>query len=165
MESIHRGDHYFDGNVRARTVQLPSATVGNDQVKAGAGVAASKLEHEHRVAYAQESDTTAAAETRVVHVVRGATGSIVSAAAGCVVANVGDATVSVDVTVNGSSVLTAAIEIDSADAARAVVDGAISSAALTAGDVVEIAVTVDAGTGTLGKGVFAQVNIREDAEA
>jgi hypothetical protein len=33
-----------------------------------------------------------------------------------------------------------------------------------AGDVLEVAVTVTAGTGTLGKGVFATLTVHEDAQ-
>lgn len=142
---------------------LNDGCIADKHIAASAGVAASKLEHQHRAAYAQESDTTAAAEDRVVHVVVGSTGTLQAFNAGCVVACVGNATVTVDLHKNGASVLTAAIVIDSGDAAYAQVDGVIDTTAVAAGDVLEVVITVAAGTGTLGKGAFAMLDLYEDA--
>lgn len=153
---VFRGDVTFTG-----TLTMPDGTVVDGDVAAAAGIAASKLEHDHRPIYSQESATTAAAETKVVHIAKG-DGTLNEFKAGCVVANIGAATVTVDLTVNGVSVLTAAIEIDSGDAAYALVEGAIDTTAIETGDVIEVAVTVAAGGGTLGKGVFAYLDLDED---
>ena len=134
-------------------------------VEASAGIEASKLEHQHRATYAQESATTAAAANdRVIHVVKGTTGTLKTFSAGCVVANIGNSTIDVDLHKNGVSVLTAAISIDSGDAAYAIVAGIIDTAAVVADDVLEVVVTVTAGTGTLGKGVFASLDLWEDVD-
>jgi len=157
-ESVHfKGDVTFTGGVT-----LPDGCVDKENVEAGAGLEATKQEHQHRAVYAQESDTTAAAEDRVLHVVKGAAGTLQDFKAGCVVANVGAAVVSVDLHKNGVTVLTAAIDIDSGDAAYALVAGVIDSADVVADDVLEVVVTVAAGGGTLGKGVFAYLDVHED---
>ena len=89
---------------------------------------------------------------------------ITAFAAGCVTACIGDSTIEVDLLKNGVSVLSAAIEIDSGDADYAAVAGTVSSASVVAGDVLEVAITVTAGTGTLGEGVFAALTLEEKAQ-
>ena len=128
-------------------------------------IEASKLEHQHRATYAQESATTAAAaKDEVIHVVKGTAGTLKTFSAGCVVANIGNSTVTVDLHKNGASVLTAAIEIDSGDAAYAIVAGIINTAPVVADDVLEVVVIATIGTGTLGKGVFASLDLWEDVD-
>jgi len=153
------------GRVTPEALDVPDGSVDNDGVKSAAGIAASKLEHQHQPCYSQESDTTAADEDCVLHVVYGTTGKVTAFSAGCVVANIGDSQVSVDLHKNGSSMLTAAIVIDSGDAAYAVVDGTVDPAKedVVVDDVLEVVVSAVPGTGTLGKGVFAQAVIEEDA--
>ena len=152
----------FRGAVTFLNALLNAGCISNVHVATNAAIAASKLQHQHRQTYAQASATTAAAESRVVHVVKGAIGELRTFSAGCVVANIGNSTVTVDLLKNGASVLTAAILIDSGDAAYAVVAGTINTAAVVAGDVLEVAVTVAAGTGTLGKGAWASLDLHED---
>lgn len=154
----------FRGQLRALDLKPNAGFLEKEHVEAGAGIEASKLQHEHRCGYAQESATAAAAGDYVMHVVRGLTGTIQSFVAGCVVANVGVAVVTVDLHKNGASILTAAITIDSGDAAYAIVEGAIDTAAVVHDDVLEVVITVNEGAGTLGKGVFAVLNLQEDVE-
>jgi len=153
----------FRGAVTLLSVNLPAGSVADATVASAAGIAASKLEHQHRLIYSQESDTTAASEDRVIHVVEGATGDIQSIKAGSVVANIGAATITVDLHKNGASILTAPISLDSGDSAYDVVDGVVDTATLAVDDVLEIVVVATAGGGTLGKGVFASVDLFEDA--
>jgi len=155
----------FRGATTFLDLRANAGFLKKEHVEASAGIEASKLEHQHRATYAQESATTAAAaEDRVVHVVKGTTGTLKTFSAGCVVANIGDSTIDVDLHKNGVSILTAAIEIDSGDAAYAIVAGIINTAAVVADDVLEVVVTVTAGTGTLGKGVFASLDLWEDVD-
>jgi hypothetical protein len=97
---------------------------------------------------------TAAAATQVIHVVRGATATLRSAGAGCVVANIGNATVTVDIKKNGTTVLTGTIGLSVSESAYDIVAGAISVTDSVAEDVFTAVVTVNAGTGTLGTGLF-----------
>ena len=155
-------DGQFRGTVNFLDAQLQAGAVDNARVKAGAGIDASKHEHQHRVIVAQESATAAADDTRVAHVVHGTTGKLLEIKAGCIVPCVGDDTITFDLLKNGASVLTAKITIDNADAARALVAGVIDTATLAKGDVLEIEVDAIHATGTLGKGPFAYVDLEED---
>jgi len=155
----------FRGVVTFLDLRANAGFLKATHVEASAGIEATKLEHQHRAVYAQESATTAAAgDDRVIHVVKGAAGTIQSFKAGCVVANIGDSVVTVDLHKNGESILVAAIEVDSGDAAYALVAGVIDTDTVVADDVLEVVVTVAVGTGTLGKGVFAYVDIHEDVD-
>ncbi len=155
---IVRGALTITGETSMRT-----ASVDNDAVTSDADIDASKLEHQHRQVYAQESDTTSVTETRVVHVVDGAAGTINAFKAGSVTVCSGAATIVVDLLKNGVSVLSAGITLDTGNSIRVVEAGTISSASVAAGDVLEVDVTATAGGGTLGKGVFAYVDLYEDA--
>ena len=158
------GDLVVAGALTPKSMNVPAGSVTNAAIKAAAGISASKLEHQQQPRYSQESDTTAAAEDHVLHTVYGATGTVVAFAAGCVVACTGNAVVTVDLHKNGSSMLISAIEIDNGDAAYDVVAGTVDPAKedVVVDDVLEVVVTVNAGTGALGKGVFAYAAIEED---
>jgi hypothetical protein len=114
--------------------------------------------------YAQPN-AAATTETKVVHVVYGATGTILAFRAGSIVANIGAATVTVDLKKNGVSVLTGVITLNNANTARVAVAGTLgASLALVAGDVLEVVCVATAGGGTLATGVFAQAVLSEDAQ-
>jgi len=152
----------FRGIVKFLNIILNAGCVADVHVAVDAAIAASKLQHQHRETCAQESGATAAAETRVVHVVKGTAGQVRTFQAGCVTPCLGDATITMDLLKNGASILTAAISLTSAQAAYDLVAGTIDTDTLEAGDVLEVAVTVNAGTGTLGVGVFCYVDLWED---
>jgi len=158
------GDYYVAGNFSSTTLNIPAGTVTNAMVNANADIAASKLEHPICKTFSQNSAVTAADQTLVVHGVRGATGTTIAFEVGCVVANIGDSTVAFDLLKGGVSVLSAAVTVDSGDAARAIVAGTISTATLADGDVLELSIDATVGTGTLGKGAFATVFIYEDSD-
>ena len=160
------GDTVFvDRLIPQGGIDLPANAVGDDEFKIADPLSAEKQQHQHEKTYAQASAATAAAESRVVHVVHGATGELIAFVAGLVGPCVGDSTVSVNLKKNGTTVLSSVVTLDSGDAARATVAGTLSTTALVAGDVLEVTVTVSAGTGTLGTGVFAHVTLHEDSEA
>jgi hypothetical protein len=142
---------------------LPAGSVDNDKVAAGAKVDASKLQQQHAIGYAQDGGSTVIDDTRVAHVVYGASGTVLAFQAGVITPPTGDAVISVDLKKNGTSILTAAITIDSGNTARELVEAVIDTATLAADDVLEIVVDETAGTGTQGQGVFAALVVREDA--
>jgi hypothetical protein len=157
-------DLYVDGNLQGKTLTPSAGCVSNNHVSASAAIAATKLEHQYIISFAQ-ANTTAAAETRVVHVARGTTGDILDVRAGSIGVCTGNATITVDVKKNGTSVLTNAITLDSGNAARVPEAGTLDGAQdeLEADDVLEVVIAVNAGTGALGTGVFAAITLREDA--
>jgi len=69
----------------------------------------------------------------------------------------------VDLLKNGSSVLQSAITLDNSQSAYELESAVISSTSVAADDVLEVEVAVNAGTGSLGKGVFAYLDLYEDA--
>lgn len=158
-DTLHTGLHTFE-----RTPTVPASSFGDTQIGTTNPIGANKVKHQHHKQLSQAHGSAAAAERRVVHVARAA-GTVESFEAGVVVAAVGDSTATADLYKNGASILTAAVEIDSGDAAYAEVAGAISSAAYVAGDVFEVVVTVAAGTGTLPQGLYAAAVLRESPGA
>lgn len=157
------GDLYVNGNLQSLTQTYPPGSIDDSDVQAGAGIQVTKLEHIHLGKFAQPN-TTATTETRTLHVVRGATGTILAFRAGSIGPCAGAATITVDLKKNGSSVLTAVITLNSANTARVAVAGTIASAALVAGDWLEAVITATAGGGTLGTGFFCQVDVQEDPQ-
>ena len=67
-----------------------------------------------------------------------------------------------DLKVNGSSRLTATITLSTTQSTYELVAGTISNESVSAGDVIEIDIGVFHDIGTLGKGVFAYVDLFED---
>ena len=153
---------YFADTITFKEVVLPAGAVSDDQVAAGAKIAASKMVHKHRPSYGQAG--TAVSETRAIHGVFGATGSVVAFKAGSITACTGNATISVDLKKNGTSILASPITLDSTKSARVLYAANIASAALSVGDWLEVVVTANAGTGSLGSGLFWQVEIDEDPQ-
>jgi hypothetical protein len=143
-------------------VKIPSGSITDDAVQAGAGVQYTKLEQQRRAVHRQPN-TAAAAETAVITAIVGSTGTVLGFKAGCIGPCTGADTVSVDLKKNGATILTAPISLTSAQAAYAQVAAAIASAGLVAGDVLSVVVTPNHSSGVLGTGVFAVLNWREDA--
>lgn len=118
--------------------------------------------HRFKPVYNQKNGTAVVDEERVVHTVTGTSGTIVSISAGVITACAGAAEIDVDLHKNGSSILSAAITIDSGDAAYAEVAGTISNTSLVQGDSLEIVVDETTGGGTQGQGLFVNLVIDED---
>jgi hypothetical protein len=132
-------------------------------IKSAAGVEATKLEHQHRIPYAQPN-TTATTETRVLYVCYGLTARVIDFRAGSIVACIGAATITLDVKKNGTTILSSVLTLNNANTARVAVAAALSgSPTLVAGDVLEVVVTATAGGGTIGTGLFANLTVEEDA--
>ena len=131
------GDLIVSGQLSAQNMSLPASSVGDTQFKSADPLTAAKQQHQHRANYAQESGTTSATEARVMHVVKGATGSVVQFEAGSVTVCVGAATIVVDLLNNGVSILSAPITLDSGNSVRVAEAGTIASAAVVDGDVLD----------------------------
>lgn len=161
---ILREDLHVAGNLSASSLTIPAGTLTDAGVEAGAGIQATKLEHQHTQVFKQNHGTAATSQRQVIHTVYGAEGSIVSFRAGVVVANIGAATISIQLKKNGSNILSSALVLDSTNAAFSMEDAAgFTSTALVADDVLEVDATATAGGGTLGQGLFCELVVREDA--
>lgn len=156
-------DLHVNGTLTAKAMRPPDNSITDEAVIAGAGIQYTKLEHLHRGVYRQPN-SAAAAETKVVAVVGGVTGSVVAFKAGCVGPCVGADTITVDLKKNGITILAAPISLTSAQAAYATVSASVATPDLVAGGVLTVVVTPNHSSGTLGTGVFADVDYREDAQ-
>jgi hypothetical protein len=155
---------HVQGHFSAYSMSLPTSSVTDDKVSASADISASKLEHQHQLVLAQAHGVAASDERRVIHVVKGATGTVVSFRAGVVVANIGNSTITVDLRKNGTTILTSVITLDSTNVIYVPESAAgFTSTALVANDVLEVIFDATVGTGTLGQGAFADLVLREDA--
>lgn len=160
-QDLINNDLYVNGKFAAKEMTLPSNVVANANVVAAADIDAVKLEHQYEKVLNQNG--TAVADTRAIHLVYGATGSVVAFKAGSVVACTGNATITVDLKKNGTTMLSAVITLDNANTAYVAEAGTLAGTVLVAGDVLTVVVAVNAGTGALGTGLFAEVVLREDA--
>ena len=152
-------DWHVNGHLSGNTMSVANGSVSNASVAATASIASSKLNHVFRAPYAQPN-TAGTSETRVVHVCRGA-GTLLSFVAGSIAAATGDATVTLDLRKNGTTVLSAVITLDSGNSNRVVEAATLVDTTLAAGDVLEVVTVATIGTGTLPTGVFAAANLTE----
>ena len=154
-------DLHLRGTLSADKLTIPAQTIVNAAVDDAAALAVGKMLHLHSITYGQNG--TMAAVTIPVHCTYGATGTIKAVKAGSIAPCTGNATATVDVKINGTTCLSSVITLDSTNTARVAEDGTIDTAAddLVEDDLVEIVVTVDAGTGALGTGLFATITVEE----
>ena len=156
----------FSGGVQisaGTTFGLPALCVGNTQMNPSDPVAALKMEHRFMPRMSQPFGTAAVAERKVVHRARAA-GTVTAYWVGSTAANVGAATVTVDLLKNGVTVLVSPVVLTSANAAFVAVAATLAAgAAYAAGDVLEVSETVAAGGGTLAQGVFGEPVLTEGA--
>lgn len=142
------------GTVTAEAMTVPAEGVSDASVQASANIAETKVKRRVDAHFAQNG--TAAADTRFIWKASKA-GTISSAFAGSIVANIGDSTVTVNIKKNGTTILSSNISLTSSHTARQAVAGTLSVTTFAAGDVFEVTVTVSAGTGTLATGLFAGI--------
>jgi hypothetical protein len=158
-------DVLIQGGLAAQSIALPSASVGDTQVVAAAKVQASKLQQQFQPQIADNYATTTASFRRVIHRVRGATGTLQAFRAGNTTICVGAATISIQLKKNGANILSSALVLDSTNTNYVAEAAAgFTSASVVTGDLLEIDVTATAGGGTLGSGFFAALEIREDPD-
>lgn len=163
MASYLDGDFHVRGALSAESFAPPAGSIDNAAIEPDAGVLATKLEHQYKPTYAQVG-TALSNAAQVIHIVRGATGTLVRFRAGSILANVGDSTVTIDLKKNGTTMLSAPITLDSGDAAYDLIEATLASSVLVADDVLSITVVATVGTGTLATGLFVEAEIREDAD-
>lgn len=157
------GDLYLSGRFVPGHMSYPANELDDAAVAAGADIKADKLEHQHQKSYSQ-ANSAAADETRVLHVVHGATGVIDEFEAGNIVKAIGDATCTVDLRKNGTTVLDSPITLNSSSANYTPQAGTITVPALVAGDVLTVVIDGTIGTGTLPTGVYCSLKLQEKAD-
>lgn len=161
------GDLNIRGRVTAQSITLPSSSVGNSQIAAGAGVAASKLEGEFKYNHSQTGNVANA--TEYFNAVRGTTGEIVAIEMALTeTIPSGDKTVTIDLQKSTgagafATVLSGTVVLNSSSVLRTLVAGTISSGDLADGDILKLTVTIGGSTGTDPQGLVVTVILREDA--
>ncbi len=154
------GNFYVGGTLLAAAMDIPAGTVVNAGVAATAGIAASKCQQYPAKTYGQSG--TAVAATVIMHIVRGATGTIKGFACSNVTANAGASAVTLDLLKNGVSVLNTVVTLNNATGNRGVIQGVIDTTALVADDVLEVVVVLaQSGTDALAIGVAAELRLNE----
>jgi hypothetical protein len=167
QQTLSNADSIVGGGLAPTSFAPPTGCITDAAVQAAAGIQASKLQHQHQHTKGQDGAAVAAVFRQQLHTVRGATASVTDFNVGAVVAALGNATATLDLQSGGVSILTGTITLDSTTAAYVLKAGALAAAAstLVAGNVIELVCTaVNAGTGTLAKGLFGEVNMREAAQ-
>jgi hypothetical protein len=162
--SVIRGDTVFQGTATGEIYPKDgSVTPSKLSALPADNLPTARLRHQHRAALDQAG--TAVGETRWVYRCDAANGAVVdSFNAGLLVIPTGNATVTVDLQKNGVTLLTAPIVLDSTNTAGVAEAGTLVAApttTLTTDDRLTIVVTVAAGTGVLGSGLFAEARVDE----
>jgi len=147
------GDMYFgpDSNVI-----LPDATVTNAKVSSGDPLDANKTNNSYQAILAQAG--TATTETKYIGIPRGA-GSFLAFRVIQKTACAGSSTVTVDVKKNGTSILSAAVTLNSSSAVNTAIAGTITTDTFAADDYLEIVITANqSGSDALATQVMAQLD-------
>lgn len=163
-QTILPSDLYVSGNLAAKSFTPPSSSITDAAIVGSAGVQASKLQHQYEIIYNQASGVNAATETRTIHVVKGATATLLEFAAGAVTVLTGNDTCTFDCKKNGTTILSSVISLASTDTNRVIKTGTLSVTTAVAGDWFEVIVTATHNTGTLPQGIAARLTLREDAQ-
>ena len=159
------GDFYIDGTIAAAVLQPSSGSVGDNEVKALADIAATKLNHRvwiHREIF---DPSTAVTATTVKLADFDANATLIAVRAQIdVQATGGDRTVTVDIqkaAAGGAfaTVLSATINITNGTVIRTAVLGTISASALASGDTLQAVVTVAGAAGAQAKGLLVTLKI------
>lgn len=171
-QSIVYSDLYVSGTLAAARMAIPSSTITNTMIAAGAAgtyVAASKLEHQFCVNLEYAATTgTINAGTKMMHAVRGATGEIVAleavfmTVAGATTQSVALDLRKVTAASTGASVLSAVLTLASTDVVRTPYTASLSSVDLVDGDQLHLVVTTTGSTATAMTGLLVTLSLRED---
>ena len=145
--------------IHGGTINLPSGVVTNTDVASDADVGEDKLRHMYKCGstFDLAIGATPVAREEIVFVA-----DTVCTVRGfhCLLNDTGTSTdVDFDLKKNGTTILSAVVNITHSAADRAVQNGTISGATLAAGDVISISLAVTSSTGA--QGPFAWANIAE----
>ena len=153
---------YVAGNLSCQTFSPPASCITDAAVAGNAAIASTKLTHRREIINADASATNGASKQQTVHVIRGATGTLVAFEAGAVTPLGSGDTYTVDLYKNGSSILSGTISLLSTDTARTLKAAAgFTSTSLVAGDWLEVKTTYSHSSGTAPQGVTIRLTLDE----
>lgn len=156
--NVVQGDLRVYGSVTPDSLNAPASSIGNTAFNGSDPLATTK--YNKRIYPGLRQAGTAVSAHVVVHYARAA-GTVTAVRAGSIVACVGAATIVVNVKKNGTTILTGTFTLDNTNTAFIVESGTILSGAYVAGDVLSVDVTATAGGGTLGTGLFVELDCEE----
>lgn len=144
-------------------VYFPDGAVTNEKMDSTNPADQTKVKPRHKVGWSQKFTDNAVAERRVVYRAKFG-GTLSEVAIGSAIAATGDSTATIQIRKNGTNFLTSTVVLDNGNTAFITEPGTPnSSGAYVAGDVFEVDVSaVSAGTGTLPKGLFADLCFDEN---
>lgn len=153
------GDCVIGGTLYVGSFVPSAGSVRDAGVASDAAIAASKLIHQHMRTTSQAG--SAVDETRVLHNANGA-GTIVGVRVSCATIPVGDATTTIDVKLNGTTILTGVVTLNSSSVLYTQQSGTLATTSYTAGQVFTSVIDAIIGTGTLPTGVSVTLIVREN---
>jgi len=168
---IETDSMYVDGTLRAKAIVLSTGCVTDASVSASADISASKVEQQYSITYRQDDGADVVGAIAPIHIVYGATASLMAVKVACVDApsGGGDKAFTVDVrranqgTPSPATVLTGVVTINNGRADCEVVSGTVASASLVSGDMLLVVVSASGTTGVQGQGLIVTLIVREDA--
>jgi hypothetical protein len=162
------GDLIIQGTIYAPALALSTASITDAMIAAAAAIQYTKVNHKLKKSYQQPTGTAIVAETKDIHIVDGTSGTVlaVKVAITGLIATGGDRTVDVDVqksTGGGAfaTILTGTVHFTNGSTIRAISLGTISSAALVAGDILRIVITVAGAAGNQAQGIVVELILWE----
>jgi len=168
MATVIDGDLTVRGSLVPTRVALPSGSVTDATVTAGAKIGAAKVVHRFAISATQVPGTAVVAETRDLFIARAA-GTVVAVEAAITgaIATGTDRHVFVDLhksTGAGAfaSVLSADIDLDDGSTLRTAVAGTITSASYVAGDIFRLVVAVSGSDAAQAEGLIVTVHFDEE---
>ncbi len=154
------GDTVIDGALNLTgPLTAPAGSLTNAMIAASAGIDASKLDvHRNVPAYVAGTPTTS-----VIQAYRCPTaGTITSFHAGCITVPTGSATCDVDLKKNGTTCLSATVDLDSGSVAYTSEEGTLTVTAVAIDDILTVELTVTTpGSDTQATGVCAAIGVDE----
>jgi hypothetical protein len=157
--SQHVGDLDITGNLTVGSIDIPAASIGDDEISPTAAIAASKQVHRVYAKYQQSG--TAVTATALLHTAYAA-GTALAVAITTLTVAVGAATVTIDVKKNGTTILSGIVTLDTGNVAYVAETGTISVPSYATGDTYSAVVVATAGGGTLPTGLLVELILNEN---
>lgn len=155
------GDVVIDGAlVLTGALTAPAGSLTNAMIAAAAGIDASKLDsHRNVPAYVAGTPTSSVILAYRVP----STGTITSFWAGCITVPTGSATCAVNLKKNGTTCLSATVDLDSSSVAYTSEEGTLTVTSVVEDDILTVELTVTTpGSDTQSTGVYAAIGIDEE---
>lgn len=155
------GDVVITGDILGATgIAYPDGTIVNADISGSAAIAASKCQKSLSPAARQSG--TVADETIILHVVKGATGTVKHFSASAVTVATGVSSFTVDLQKNGVTMLSAPVTVNAGTGDLGEEVGTLTVTTLADGDVLTAVIDATAsGTDTPATGAYAQVDLDE----